>query len=80
MTIDLSALTVGRIREGLRAKEFTARELADASFARIEAVDADVHAFNQVTTDLAHRAADAIDALVASGADLPPLAGVPVAF
>jgi aspartyl-tRNA(Asn)/glutamyl-tRNA(Gln) amidotransferase subunit A len=80
MTLDLSALTVSRIREGLASREFTARELADSAYARIDAVEADVHAFNSVTRDLAQAAADRIDSLVASGADLPPLAGVPVAF
>ncbi len=54
----------------------------EAAFDRVEAVEADVHAFNQRTRDLAEAAADRVDSIVASGqADsLPGLAGVPVAF
>lgn len=81
--IDLSTLDAPRIRAAIAAGEFTAREAAQAGLERIEALDGAVHAFNQVTPDLAFAAADRIDALVAGGAgadELPPLAGVPVAF
>ena len=47
---------------------------------RIPSVEPKVHAFNQVTPELALAAAERIDALVAEGAELPPLAGVPAAF
>jgi len=80
MTIDLSTLNVSRIRDGLSKREFTARELADAAFDRIDAVDAEVHSFNQVTRELAHAAAQRVDEMVCAGDPLPPLAGVPVAF
>ncbi|MDP2181196.1 MAG: Asp-tRNA(Asn)/Glu-tRNA(Gln) amidotransferase subunit GatA [Actinomycetota bacterium] len=86
--LDLSRLTAAHVREGVVRGDFTARDAAEAARARIEAVDERVHAFNQITADLALAAADAIDArratAVASGADpgdvLPPLAGVPVAL
>lgn len=81
--IDLSALDAPAIRLAIAAGEFTAREAAETALARIEALDGDIHAFNQVTPELAFAAAEKIDALVAGGAsdaDLPPLAGVPVAF
>ena len=48
--------------------------------ARIAEIEPAVHAFNQVTPELALAAAEKIDALVAEGAELPPLAGVPAAF
>jgi aspartyl-tRNA(Asn)/glutamyl-tRNA(Gln) amidotransferase subunit A len=80
MTLDLTSLSVTTIREGLLAGDFTARDLADAAFARIDTVEADVHAFNSVTRELADEAAGRIDALVAAGDDLPSLAGVPVGF
>ncbi len=80
MTFDLSSLTVTGIREGLAAREFSAVELAESAYARIDALDADVHAFNSLSRDLASEAARAVDALVAAGGELPPLAGVPVAF
>ncbi|HEY5506826.1 MAG TPA: Asp-tRNA(Asn)/Glu-tRNA(Gln) amidotransferase subunit GatA [Coriobacteriia bacterium] len=83
MTIDhtdLTSLTIRSVREGLAAKTFSAAELADASFARIEAVEPGVHAFNSLSKDLATAAAARIDAMVAAGGMLPPLAGVPAAF
>jgi len=82
-SIDISSLTASQIRSAIAAGEFTAREAAEGALTRIEALDPAIHAFNQVTPELAFAAADRVDALVAGGAtsaDLPPLAGVPVAF
>ncbi len=82
-TVDLSALSASQIRAAIIRGDFSAREAAESAFARIEALDGDVHAFNQVTPDLAMAAADTVDHMVRSGAspeELPPLAGVPVAF
>jgi aspartyl-tRNA(Asn)/glutamyl-tRNA(Gln) amidotransferase subunit A len=80
MTLDLSTLTVRLIREGLTARQFSAVELAESAYARIDAVEAEVHAFNSLSRELALDAARAVDTTVAEGMDLPPLAGVPVAF
>ncbi len=73
---------VAEIRRGLAAGEFTAREIAEASFARIEGLDADVHAFLELTKDAAYEQAAKIDEVIARGGidELGPLAGVPVAF
>ncbi|MCE5203896.1 MAG: Asp-tRNA(Asn)/Glu-tRNA(Gln) amidotransferase subunit GatA [Actinomycetia bacterium] len=65
------------ISEGIASKEFSAREVTEATYARIERLEPAIHAFNQLTPDLAMSAADRIDALVAAGGPLPPLAGVP---
>jgi len=75
--IDLSTLTARQVRDGIAAGEFSAREAAESAYARVEALDADVHAFLQLTPDLAFAAADRVDAARAAGEDLPPLAGVP---
>jgi aspartyl-tRNA(Asn)/glutamyl-tRNA(Gln) amidotransferase subunit A len=77
---DLGSLTVARIRAGLVAGEFSARDLVASSYARVDAVDARVHAFNQTCRPLAEAAAERIDRSVAAGDELPPLAGVPVGF
>ncbi len=53
--VDLSGLTAPEIRAGIIRGDFSAREVADSAFARIEALDGDVHAFNQVTPELALR-------------------------
>ncbi|MHB8741323.1 MAG: amidase, partial [Coriobacteriia bacterium] len=75
--IDLSALSARQVRDGIVAGEFSAREAADAAYERIDALDGDVHAFLQLTPELAYEAADRIDAARAAGEELPPLAGVP---
>jgi aspartyl-tRNA(Asn)/glutamyl-tRNA(Gln) amidotransferase subunit A len=80
MTLDLSSLTASRIRSGLIAREFSAAELVASAYARIEAVEDRVHAFNSTCRDLAEAAAADVDSAVAAGDDLGPLAGVPVAF
>ena len=80
MTFDLSSLTIASIRAGLVARDFSAVELAESAYARIDAVETDVHAFNSLSRELAFDAAYVVDAIVADGGELPPLAGVPVAF
>jgi len=75
--LDLSALSARQVRDGIVAGDYSAREVADAAYARIEALDGRVHAFLQLTPELAYEAADRIDAARAAGEPLPPLAGVP---
>ncbi len=79
---DFATMGVRQIQTGLANKEFSARELAEASLARIAAVDVDVHAFLEVTDELALAKAAELDAAIANGtfAEMGPLAGVPVAF
>ncbi len=82
-SLDLSLVSAPEIRAGIIDGDFSAREVAESAFARIDALDAGVHAFNEVTPDLAFAAADRIDDMVRSGAgplELPALAGVPVGF
>ncbi|MRS11825.1 MAG: Asp-tRNA(Asn)/Glu-tRNA(Gln) amidotransferase subunit GatA [Actinobacteria bacterium] len=75
--MDLSVFPARQIRDAIASGEFSAREAADAAYERIDALDSDVHAFLQLTPELAYAAADRIDALRAAGEDLPSLAGVP---
>jgi aspartyl-tRNA(Asn)/glutamyl-tRNA(Gln) amidotransferase subunit A len=67
-------------REQLKRGEVSARELTDHHLSRIEAVEPSVHAYLEVTAERARADADRIDALRASGAELPPLAGIPLAI
>jgi len=80
MAANFDQLDVRSIQAGLRAGDFSARELAESALDVIEERDGDVHAFVQVTPELALEAADAIDARRAAGEELPALAGVPTAF
>lgn len=77
-----ATMDIATIQEGLRAKEFSAREVAQDALERVEAADARVHAFLETCPDMALAAADRVDAAIAAG-DLSRagmLAGVPVAF
>jgi len=78
--LKVASATATRLRDAIAARELTAVEVTTAMLARIEEHEPTVHAFNEVTPDLALAAAERIDALVAGGAELPPLAGVPAAF
>ncbi|HEY3318471.1 MAG TPA: Asp-tRNA(Asn)/Glu-tRNA(Gln) amidotransferase subunit GatA [Coriobacteriia bacterium] len=80
MNLDLSALTARQIRDAVAAREVSAAEMVEAAFARIGALEERVHAFNQLTREIALQAAERVDRMVAEGAELPLLAGVPVAF
>ena len=79
---DFATLGIAEIQAGLAAKEFTAREVAQNALDRIAALDADVHAFLEVTDDMALEQADKIDAAIAAGtfSEMGPLAGVPIGF
>lgn len=76
------AMSVREVREGLAAKQFSAREIAEASLARVRALDGATHAYLETTEQLALEQAAALDAAVAAGTldACGPLAGVPVAF
>jgi Asp-tRNA(Asn)/Glu-tRNA(Gln) amidotransferase A subunit family amidase len=78
VTLDLLGFTARRISDGIAAREFSAAEVVEAAYARIDEVEPSVHAFNQLTRDLAEQAAGRVDETVAAGGQLPALAGVPV--
>jgi aspartyl-tRNA(Asn)/glutamyl-tRNA(Gln) amidotransferase subunit A len=78
VNLDLSSLTAGEIRDAVATKQVSAAEMVETSFARIGALEERVHAFNSLSRELAMAAAERVDAMVATGEDLPPLAGVPV--
>ena len=68
------------ISAAIRSGAMSARSVIEGALARIGEREADIHAFNTVTGDAALAAADAIDARVAAGDQMGPLAGVPVAL
>ena len=72
--------TAAAIAADVRAGRRTARAVLEEHLARIDAREAEIHAFNLVTREAAFAAADAVDAAVAAGRDPGPLAGVPVAL
>jgi len=62
------------------AKRVSAREIAQQYFAKIARENSKLNAYLALSPERAFAQADKIDALVASGAKLPSLAGVPVAI
>ena len=76
----IDTLSAARIAAGIKAGEFSAREVAQASLDAIAAREDVVQAFLQVCPELALAAADRVDAARAAGGELPPLAGVPFAI
>jgi aspartyl-tRNA(Asn)/glutamyl-tRNA(Gln) amidotransferase subunit A len=72
--------TIDRVREALAAKKISAGELAGEFYKRIGARNPELNAYLALSPERARRQTDKIDALVAAGKPLPPLAGVPVAI
>ena len=80
----LTDLTLLQAASGLRAGEFSARELTQDHFDRIAALDAVLHAYLALTPELAMAQAEAADQRLTrarrSGSDaLPALLGLPIA-
>ena len=76
---DLKKLTVDRIREGLAARRFSAVELAREAVRAAEAENDKYGAFLHFCPERALDAATKVDAQIAAGGLLGPLAGVPIA-
>ena len=75
---ELTSLTIAQAREGLKAKDFTAAELADAHLAAMEKARS-LNAYVQETPERARAMAKASDARLAKGGG-GPLEGIPVAI
>jgi len=70
--------TIAELAAGLRAKDFSSRELTLHYLERIARLDPRLNSFITIATEPALTAADAADAQLAAG-DAPPLAGIPIA-
>ena len=72
--------TIPSVRSALESRKLSARELTADFYERIEKRDPELNAFLALSPERAYAQADRIDALVARGGSLPPLAGVPTAI
>src|SRR6202011_572227 len=77
--VNLTDLTIAAARDGLRARQFTARELTEAHLVAIEALKPRLNAYITVTGERALTQADAADAALARG-EFAPLTGIPLAI
>ncbi len=75
-----SSWTVASVRAALLAKKISARELAAEFYGRIERRNHELNAYLTLSPERAYAQADRIDAFLARGENLPPLAGVPMAI
>jgi len=75
----LADLSIAAAAAGLRAGEFTARELTAAVHRRAAMTEAHLHAYLAIDHEGALAAADAADEELADGRDRGPLHGIPIA-
>src|SRR6266852_6259619 len=71
--------TIDAVQEALKTKKISARELAAEYYKRIDARNRELNAYLTLSQERAFAQADRVDALVAAGKPLPPMAGVPIA-
>ncbi|WP_432557848.1 Asp-tRNA(Asn)/Glu-tRNA(Gln) amidotransferase subunit GatA [Granulicoccus sp. GXG6511] len=80
MTSDILRSTAVELADQIASGERSAEEIARAHLDQIAAVDSSVNAFLHVGADTALEMARRVDAKRAAGAELGPLAGVPLAL
>ena len=73
------SLTISDIRNGLRDKKFSARELAETAVAHAEKQNSSTNAFLTFSAERALATAARVDSLIAKGEYAGALAGVPLA-
>lgn len=75
---DLQTLSARELVTALRRRELSAREALDSHLSRIEQVNPTINAVVTIVAEQAAAAAGEADELAASGAELPPLHGLPM--
>jgi 1-carboxybiuret hydrolase len=73
------SLSAAEIAQAVAARKLSALEATEAALARIAKHDSVLNAFTDVTADRARAKAKSVDAAIAAGQDIGPLAGVPFA-
>jgi aspartyl-tRNA(Asn)/glutamyl-tRNA(Gln) amidotransferase subunit A len=79
MTLPVHDLPLTDVAEMLHTRDLSSRELVQAYLERIETHDDSLHCYITVDAETALHCADDVDRRRLTGADLPPLAGIPVA-
>jgi aspartyl-tRNA(Asn)/glutamyl-tRNA(Gln) amidotransferase subunit A len=71
--------TIPEVRSALETRKISARELTNEFYSRIDQRNPELNVYLALSPERAYAQADRIDAAIASGDVLPPLAGVPLA-
>jgi len=79
MSVDPTGLSAAEIAQAVAARKITALSVTEAALVRIARHDTVLNAFTDVTAERARAKARAIDAALAAGKTVGPLAGVPFA-
>lgn len=78
--MNIQELTIEKILEGYRNKEFSVMDITNAYLERIMQYDSTLHAFNTVTENHAKEAAQRLDKILANEGITSSLFGVPIAY
>jgi aspartyl-tRNA(Asn)/glutamyl-tRNA(Gln) amidotransferase subunit A len=76
--MELHTLTIHELHGLLMNREVTSRQIAEALYKRIKAVDGRIKAYLRLTEDLAFRQADEVDRKMTRGEAVGDLAGIPL--
>src|SRR3982075_3681481 len=79
MTLDRDGLSASEIAQGVTGRKMSALSVTEAALTRVTERDSVLNAFTDVTADRARARAKSIDAAIAAGKSVGPLAGVPFA-
>jgi len=79
MTVNTDGMTAEAIAQAVAGRKISALEATEAALARIARHDGVLNSFTDVTADRARAKARAVDAAIAAGQKVGPLAGVPFA-
>jgi len=77
--MELSQITINKIHRGLSEKEFSAVELVESFFRKIDSEDSKIFSYLSLNKKRALFQAREVDELISRGEDIPLLAGVPFA-
>lgn len=75
----ITALTATELARAIKVRELSPVEVTEAALERIDELDATLHAFCELTADLARTQARAVADAIGRGEDVGPLAGIPIA-
>lgn len=76
--MDIIKLSAIEMREKIKNKELSSREIVEAHFNRIEEIEGDINAFISLDKEEALKAADKIDEKIENGEELGLLGGIPI--
>lgn len=78
--MELCKLTAHELGDMLQKGKVSSLEITESVFKQIKQVEEEIGAYISLTEELAREQAQAVDEVIASGDELPPLAGIPIAI